>query len=121
MPKQNIKFEEQAEIFSQYMVEEMCKLLKAHAPDKFGVMMSAFLATFVGNMVYKKLQEKPETAMSKEDLFKFTKDNFIGVRMQVQEAVAAGVSGAMTTYSGKHVEYYCQVKPVPEPISKLSS
>jgi hypothetical protein len=42
---------------------------------------------------------------------------FAGVKQDIQDAVSVGVQTAVNKYAGLDIEYYCQVKPVPEPIN----
>lgn len=78
-----------------------------------------FIARFIGAYVYQALMQKPEKACGKEELLKFTKENFKASKQAVQDAVSAAFSGAMSAFSGKDIEYYCQVKVVPEVKGKI--
>lgn len=80
-----------------------------------------FLTAAVGSLVYTRLMEKPKgkKAKSEEEVYEFTRDNFNRVKQDIQEAVGLAFSGSTTVFSGKTTEYYCQVKIVPEPVSKL--
>lgn len=78
-----------------------------------------FIARFIGAYVYQALMQKPEKPCSKDDLLKFTRENFKASKQAIQDAVSAAFTGAMNTFSGKTVEYYCQVKVVPEVKGKV--
>lgn len=77
-----------------------------------------FLASFIGSIVYAVLKEKPVKSKDMKDALDFTANNFLELKIGMQNAMAAGFQGAMQEYSGKSVEYYCQVKTVPEPVNK---
>lgn len=40
------------------------------------------------------------------------------MKASVQEAISASFSGAMNTFSGQDIEYYCRVLPVGPAINK---
>ncbi len=78
-----------------------------------------FLARFAGTMVYRSLTEaKPEGCTTPKQIEKFTLGNFAAVKGQLQEAIAAAFTGAVNTFSGQRVDYYCQVKPIGPAINK---
>lgn len=73
----------------------------------------SFLAKFTGTVLFKSLtDEVPDVYKKREDVAKYVIKNFSDTKMAVQEAVAAAFTGAVQTYSGQPIEYYCQVKPV---------
>lgn len=100
------------------LVTETYKLIDAQGAisSKIAIM---FLARFVGTLLYRSLAApSPDSCKTKEAKSNFTLQNFAKVKAAVQEAIAAGFSGAMHTYVGEPMEYYCQVKPVGPPVNK---
>lgn len=77
-----------------------------------------FLAGFVSALVYRSLANIPDSIKSDEERCQYANDSFSDLKMRIQEAVASGFSGGMRTWSGRTVDYYCQVKVVPEPKNK---
>lgn len=72
-----------------------------------------FLAAFVGALVHMALSDRGSGEIKGKELEKYVIDNFAHVKHRVQEAVAAGFTGAMNEHSKEEIEYYCQVKVVP--------
>jgi len=68
--------------------------------------------------VYAELNERDKSLKTKEEMLNFAMKNFAALKVSIQESVAAGFQGAVSTFSGQQVDYYCQVKPIPEPINK---
>lgn len=79
---------------------------------------SAFIACVVAGMAYRVLSEEPKRA-DKAAMEKSLVVNYTTLKGSVCNAVAAGFTGAMSKWAKKSVEYYCQVKLVPKPTSKL--
>jgi len=78
-----------------------------------------FIAKFVGMTVLTTLKSEPvEKKASNKDKCKFVMENYAGLKSEMQEAIAAGFAGAFESFTGKPVDYYCTIQPVPEPTSK---
>jgi len=101
------------------LVTETFKLIDGQGGVASTQVAVNFLARFAGTLVYRSLkQQAPTTCKTPEEMVQFTGRNFAGMKVCVQEAISAAFSGAMKTYAGQDIEYYCQVKPVPEPLNK---
>lgn len=88
-------------------------------PDVFDRIATNVLASYIGTLVYQALSYKDKSGkMSKKDLYDLTANNFKNIKTNIQEAVASGFTGAMSTYSGKQVDYYCKLMVVPPAINK---
>lgn len=78
-----------------------------------------FMMHFIGALVFQALKDRPKGGSKKQvDLLDHNYRSFAGVKMKIQDAVANGVQDAMTAYSGHPIEYFCDIRPVPEPINK---
>lgn len=86
--------------------------------DAVMFMSTMFLARFVGGLIYRALNEKKSLNLVGETQEDFTLRNINNLKNQVQEAVASGFQNAMSAFSGQPLEYYCQIKPVPDMISE---
>lgn len=106
--------------FAQILVDSTFKLIEGRCKTvkQTNHVTTVFIARFMGTLLYKSLTHKPDTVLSKEQLVKFTTNNFSEMKTSVQEAIAAAFSGAMHTFTKIPIEYYCQVKPVPPAINK---
>lgn len=113
-----------AETFSKKINTEVFSMIKDAAQGK-GLeytqeLAICFLARFVGITVYTSLTDKlPSALKTKEDMVKHAVGNFASMKERVQEAVAAGFTGAMKTYTKKEIEYFCAVHVVPPVANKL--
>jgi len=72
-----------------------------------------FLSSFIGGLLFRTLNEKndkvdPNIAIKNTGILKG----------QIQDAVSVGFQNAMSAFIGQNVEYYCQIKMVPEMTSK---
>lgn len=86
--------------------------------DNYKHLTATFLAGFISALVFRSLAYMPEGIKSDKDKCNYAMESFGDLKVRVQEAVAAGFAGGMRTWSGKDVDYFCQVKVVPEPINK---
>lgn len=106
-----------AALLTQNLAEHCLKILQQQTKDlglEFANEVYAqLIAKFIGGMTYNALMLRPESPCGKKDLLEYTQKNFLDVKHQVQHSVSSGIQGAMHAYSGKTVEYYCLIKPVP--------
>lgn len=77
----------------------------------------AFVAQFVGAIVYKVLMEKREG--TKKEIKDQTMDEFASIKFGVQDSVALAFQGAMSTFANTNMEYYCKINLVPPTKNKL--
>lgn len=77
-----------------------------------------FLAAFLTTALVKVLKERPADTRSPEQVYKFVANNFAEMKTKVQVAVAASFESAMSHHTGRSVEYFCRVSPVPESVNK---
>lgn len=75
---------------------------------------SQFMMHFVGAVVYQALRDRPPSIKSESDMLNYNYKSFAGIKFKIQDAVANGVQDAMTAYSGHPMEYFCDIKVVPE-------
>ena len=99
--------------FIHASVMEIIKVLAAEetrmGPDYKGQLFAGFLATFVGTLVLKSLRNGDD----------INSKGFAATKTFIERCVAAGFDGPVSDATGRHYEYYCQVKPVPEPKGKV--
>lgn len=91
--------------------------LRAYGPKEARFAAATVIARFVGALVYRTLTEQPAINKSPGEHEAYVMKNMADLKNQLQNAVAAGFQNAMTAFSGNTVEYYCLIKPVPEPSS----
>ncbi len=79
-----------------------------------------FLASYIASLGagFLNADYSHSTGKEKERL---VMDGFLEFKQSVQDSVAAGMSGCMTAYSGQPIDYYCQLKVVPNPTGRMDS
>lgn len=118
-----VNVKEWAETFSAPVIAEIIRVLRAEEKRMGGMakneLMATFVTGFVGAMMYNSLVEYQGFAETKEQQLDITQKNFANTKTRLCEAVAQAFTAAMGNWSGRRVDYYCQVQPFPEPQNKL--
>lgn len=109
------------ESFSAFMADETLKVLRANCakrgPDVSRALCIHFLARVLSSTVLDTLHERMENPQSEAEALRFNQKQFAELKIQVQDAVALSFQTAMSHYTGRQVEYYCTIKPVPDPVN----
>lgn len=106
--------------------KEVMALLYAEE-KKYGVAFSesvgiTIIARLVSTLYFNALTPTAEQEkLSDVELEKIVSTRANTMKLALQDSIAAGFAGAMEMFSGRSIEYYCQVKPVPEPKSYKAS
>ena len=85
-----------------------------------GQLIGAFLQTFVGTAVFSVLTREQRAAQragreaGPEEADR-TMDAYRNFKIDVQEAIATAFGDASFQFSGRNVDFYCQIQPIPEP------
>lgn len=107
-------FQEYASDLGELMSEDVFKMIERQTgtnKEAAKYIQAMFVSRFVQMVVASALEENKH--VSDKELLKVMSET----KMALQNAVAAGFQNAMTEFSGRQVEYYCQIKVVPEPVS----
>jgi hypothetical protein len=108
--------------FSAFMAEETLKILRANSekrgPEVGRALCIHFLSRVLANTVLDTLNTRKESAKTEEEQYNYSKKLFLDLKLQVQDAVALSFQTALGHFTGRQVEYYCQIKPIPEPLNK---
>lgn len=108
---------------THHLCKENFKIIDAQTvakgQDAADMLVVNFLAQFIGNILHRRLNERPNNLHDKEELIQYTQNNFADMKLKLQNAVASGFENAMMNYTGKPVEYYCHVTPVGPAVNKL--
>ena len=98
----------------------LTELSETLTEDEFKEVYTQALAKTVSGLVYGSLIEPPRKVVQegKKAHIKWMESSFLDAKARIQAAVAAGFQGAIKAYSDMDVEYYCEVKLVPEPLNK---
>lgn len=120
--KQLATIEEWCEKFTSDLATEVYYALEDQlemvGDDAYNAMLAQFLSGYVATICYRSLACMPEDLVDKKEQYEYAKKSFAAMKTRIQDAVSSGVSGGMKTWSGRMVDYYCQIKVVPEPVNK---
>lgn len=128
-PKKNQQVVIPAQVAAEFcnmLVVETIKMLdtQAHSGLTRGEMYQEFLAKLTGALAYKALAERGAdgNAVGAPEAMK----RYAATKFLTAEAVAAGFTGAMRQFSAHRVgapeiEYYCDIRVVPEVKTKVVS
>lgn len=94
------------------------KYSKFYGDEFANQLMTEFLARFVGAVVFKTLTDRPKKKMGHNDLEEFCLNKFNDIKIRIQDANASAFQGAMNTYTGNKMEYYCTIKLLPPVANK---
>lgn len=114
-------FQDWVEQFSVLVTDETIRIMSQHSrnnEDATKFAASMFLSRFIGTLVFRTLTEPPSINTSRKNHEDFVMKNMSEMKQTIQNAVSAGFQNAMTQYSGQPIEYYCTIKPVPEPLTE---
>lgn len=124
MSKPNVKtldLNEWIDSFSAFMAEETLKILRGHTEKRGREVGRAlcihFLSRVLATTVLDTLKDRKEDAKSEKEQYDFSKKQFLDLKVQVQDAVALSFQTALSHFTGRQVEYYCQIKPIPDAIN----
>lgn len=111
--------DEYTEAFSTYMAGEVFKLLdEAGQGELTEDLIFAFLERFTGAVILTALVDRPDTIVSEEELYEYSRKRFLGTKQGIQDAIAGAFQNATKQYSGLQTGYYCKVMTMPEPTNK---
>jgi len=77
-----------------------------------------FLNKYIQLSLFAALNTPPTKKLSNEEKIQYVQKNFAMVKLDVQEAVAQAFQEEMSRFIGRHMEYFCQIMPIPEPANK---
>lgn len=120
--KKTIDKQEAVDRITRHIVKEVFKLIDSQK-DNLGVdgvqaVIYGVLASFTTTVAYSSLAYQPSETTSDKEKYNITSSNFLNCKIAVQEAIAAAFSGAMHDFTGKEIEYFCNISVVQETKSK---
>lgn len=120
-PKSTEKYiDEVTKQLTSEVLSYMVEVENEKGRDISGLVINEFVANFIAAVVYRHLTERPpgDKPKSNKEVLEFVKKNFLTVKIEMQDAVAMGFQKSMTAFANKEMEYYCEIKPMPEAINK---
>ncbi len=110
------------ENFTDYIASENYKLLinysKTKTQDLSVKLLTSFIKSYIHLVVLEVFIQKPGMKLSKQEHFNYTSANFNQIKLLIQSAVAEGFNQAVLDFTSQNMDYYCIIKPMPEPINK---
>lgn len=116
----NSWIDESAKVLSK----EVFNLIKSQGSSKgvVGSFCSKFIEYMVQESVYDSLTNISNKYIpSNEEAYNLTRDSFSSLKEGLQNSIAIGFEKAVEKYSGKPLNYYCIIRPIPEAINNLPS
>jgi hypothetical protein len=108
-----IDLEEYAGDFATNIISEAFSLInqerKTHGEEFATNVILTILASTICTVVYDQLYNDRKMKVSPE----LATERYAELKDAIQNAVSTGFSGAMTAFSGRDTDYYCQVSIVP--------
>lgn len=116
----NMNFEQWADKVTDGMIRETFKAVKEQNRDASFSQhaLSLFLAKYVGNLLFKVLNDPLPKGLTNEEQYERKHQQYVEIKTRVLEAVAAGFSSAMRSYSGKNLDFYCKIEDVTRSANK---
>lgn len=71
-----------------------------------------FLNLFIETMLSRALNQKMPSGTSKKEQFEVLKNNYVKLKLCIQEATALAFEQSMSKFSKQPVEYYCVIQTV---------
>lgn len=109
------------EDISDMLVVETLKIIDAktrkEGDEAYRQVSAKFVERFIAAIMYKTLTEEAKINLPIKVLEDLHIKNANDMKRAIQDSVSQGFQYAMTAYSGKPMEYYCQIKLVPQPFS----
>lgn len=105
------------EEFANFIAAESYKLVVVCGKPKGLSVISSLSTKFLKYYIYALVIQSLKQHADEEDTqrgYDLTKDSFLDVKSKIQAEISAGFEKAIREFSGRNVEYYCQVKPSPE-------
>lgn len=79
---------------------------------------ASFIRDLISVMVSRVLNDIPEGMTNNQEQYEHVQAGFARLKVQLQDAIAKGMGSAMSTWSERECDYYCQIKPHPTMLSK---
>lgn len=107
---------------TQNIVTEIFKILdkekKELGIDFSEEVLLSVLASIISTSIHKVLNSKTKNLSDKEKELIISK-LYLDAKTNIENAIGAGFSTAFSDFVGTEVDFYCEVKAVPEPVNKL--
>lgn len=120
----NIILNQWVDDVAQGLAKESFRLMQGVKKPKDNPLLTQELGTkfvehYIQALVYHVLTDMPgKDKATKTEQYEYVQSNFMTLKYQLQGSICEGFERAIEAFSNMHIEYYCQINPVPEPINK---
>lgn len=73
-----------------------------------------YLCFYLSGLLTLALSLESSAAKTKQQKYEVTTHNFLAMKKEVQEKVAVAFASAISQFTKQPIEYYCEIKPLPE-------
>lgn len=121
---QEIPLEKLVSGFTDTLAKETLKFLTSYGPivknkPIASKIVTFYIASFVNKVVMEALMRATKLGITDDaKLFALTAKDFAYIKEMIQNGVAEGFKRALSKFNGQIVDYYCIIKPVPDPVNK---
>jgi hypothetical protein len=116
-----VSLDEWVDNFTSYIAAENIKLIRSYGADKGDKALKklyvSFLKNYLENVVLGVLTDYPKEMMDDREIYEYVSGHFKDLKYNIQIEIADAFNDAMAKFSGHYMDYYCEIKPVPEPVS----
>ena len=102
------------EEYGEFIAQESYKLIKQVGQNGHKKLSTRFLKFYVNLILKNALLEHTKMPLSQDEAYRLTIHNFQQIKEQIQTEISLAFEKALSDFSGRNMEYYCQIKPVPE-------
>lgn len=79
----------------------------------------AYLGVFLTTGIYGSLNAGAKQGATLEEQHENARDMFARMRATIETVVADSATSAIKAFSGQEIEYFCQLRPVGDPLNKV--
>ena len=93
--------------------------MRSYGSKEARYVAATVISRFIGALVFRTLSETQSLNRTQKQHEEFILKNMAELKTQIQNAVANGFQNAMSAFNEQPIEYYCTIKPVPDPKSNV--
>ena len=122
--KITLSIEEQVDDFAGAISDNTVEMLFTQGngigTNTTNLLINSFLFYYLHKVLLDTLMHRAK-GLTPEEAYKNVSKDFLEMKSSIQETIGQSFHSALSTFSGRPVDYYCQINIVPDPINKLPS
>jgi len=116
-----VSLDEWVDNFTSYIAAENLKLIRSYGADKGDKALKklyvSFLKNYLETVILAVLSDYPKEMMDDKEIYEYVSGHFKDLKYDIQNEIALAFNDAVSKFSGQYLDYYCEIKPIPEPAS----